>query len=819
MYKITNTTKRAAVYAALSLADRVFKQRITFGHYTTTSGVRSFVGDKEITAIRSLDVSQEANGSSDGISIGNACSSSFSADFYNDDKTFNYSNKIAFVECGIKLADNSFYYIPCGYFNCEKPETDDDGKTLRVSGYDDISKMTAKWSPGIELTDSTTLFEVVADIANRYGLTVVYVDTTASTALKSHALTAANAETLAAYTDREVLGFCAGCAGMSARINTVGKLSISWFFAPTATYAVPITADIQWNGGFKKTNDTVFTVESVTSGVDENVYTKGTGAGISFANPLITSAEIDAVYERYVTNRTSSWQPSECEWRGNPCVEAGDIVTVTDKNGTEYTVYVATQSLDLTGGLKSTVTCPGGDAEISFDTVDLNTQLALKRMYTNIQQAITDATNSINGANGGYYRVLDLDKDGNPDGWECFNADGLNGVRCTYGGVGITADGGKTYITAMTGKGLVGNAMTVGQINGANDLFYLNLESGECQFSDVNILGGNIDMDGGTFRTSSKKGGVDLSPGYLSLSYGTNGDFTNWDSAKVATGLDLLMTGVGSKMATGEFLPLEGWYATFATSIPDTSDSFTNRRGFRFATKSDNIFTNRDELFWDNTLAVLDNDAFRVRKQIIVNEYGYATGTDPNGTARYMGLVVPGTLGGMERRASFGVSMVPGTSSPGATILLEQPSDGGYSVNAELGILSAAVGTSATIRMRSGTTDLPALTFNASALYYNGKAVTTSSTERIKKDIEAVNFSASDKIRDSQIYSYHLKNEHTHDGQPDSTTRYGLVVERECPEEVIDVGGDSINLYSMCSLGWKAIQEIISRLDRLEATI
>ncbi|MGN0567068.1 MAG: hypothetical protein ACI4JR_00610 [Acutalibacteraceae bacterium] len=27
MYKITNTTKRAAAYAALSLEDRVFKQR------------------------------------------------------------------------------------------------------------------------------------------------------------------------------------------------------------------------------------------------------------------------------------------------------------------------------------------------------------------------------------------------------------------------------------------------------------------------------------------------------------------------------------------------------------------------------------------------------------------------------------------------------------------------------------------------------------------------------------------------------------------------------------------------------------------------
>lgn len=700
MYKITNTTKRAAVYAALSLADRVFKQRITFGHYTTTSGVRSFVSDKEITAIRSLDVSQEANGNSDGVSIGNACSSSFSADFYNDDRTFNYSNKIAFVECGIKLADDSFYYIPCGYFNCEKPETDDDGKTLSVSGYDDINKMTAKWSPGIELTDSTTLFEVVADIGSRYGLTVVYIDTTASTALENHVLTAANAEILAAYTDREVLGFCAGCAGMNARVNTVGELSISWFFAPTSTYAVPITADIQWNGGFKKTNDTVFTVESVTSGVDENVYAKGTGAGISFANPLITSAEIDAIYKRYVTNRTSSWQPSECEWRGNPCVEAGDIVTVTDKNGTEYTVYIATQSLDLTGGLKSTVTCPGGNAEISFDTIDLNTQLALKRMYTNMQQAIKDATDAINGANGGYYRVLDLDNDGNPDGWECFNADGLNGVKCTYGGIGITADGGKTYITAMTGKGLVGNAMTVGQINGAKNLFYLNLETGESQFSNVNILGGNIDMDGGTLRTASSRGGADLSPGYLSLSYNNTGDWLGWTGATVETGLDILMTGIGVESSTQGFTPTHGWYATLATSLSDSvSDESTERKGFRFATNTDNIMvasitlgpTNKQ--LWENTLALVENDAFRVREQIITNE-AY--------TDRFEGLVHYRAHSFSDTATIWSATFGAGGagSYPTACIMCEDEMAGSQ---ARLDVYTKSQGSSVTLRVASGS--------------------------------------------------------------------------------------------------------------------
>lgn len=541
-----------------------------------------------------------------------------------------------------------------------------------------------------------------------------------------------------------------------------------------------------------------------------------------------------------------SQSPEYASYKLLESVNLCDTVTVRHKDlNLDVTAKVVKTTYDVLGEKYSKIELGSARANFSSTIQQLqkdtqNVKYEVKKTESKITQeylaAIQNATNAITGNSGGYVRLNPAENPqellimDTPDAetavniWR-FNLAGFGHSSKGYDGpytTAITQDGHivADFIDAGT---LKANIIKAGILEDLGENFYVNFESGESQFSNVNILGGNIDMDGGTFRTSSKKGGVDLSPGYLSLSYGTTGDFTYWNSAEVATGLDLLMTGVGIKnTATGKFLPKQGWYATFATSIPDTSSEETNRRGFRFATNSENIVYERAlsiSDFWKNTLAVLENDALRVRKQIIVNEYGYATGTDPSGTARYMGLAIPGTLGGMTRRASFGVSMVPGTSSPGATILLEQLSDGEYSVNAELGILSAAVGTSATIRMRSGTTDLPALTFNASALYYNGKAVTTSSTERIKKDIEAVNFSASDKIRDSQIYSYRLKDEHTYDGQPDSIARYGLVVERECPEEVIDVGGDSINLYSMCSLGWKAIQEIISRLDRLEATI
>lgn len=488
MYKITNATKRAAVRAAYAGRTRHIINRITFGHYVTSLGIRSFVSDKVVITdgLQSLSVTQVLNGDEDA-TVGSVGSSSYSATFNNPSSTFNYLDKIAFVESGVLLADGTYYYTPCGYFATEKPETDDDGKTLTVTGYDEIDKMGGKWAPSITVTDTTTLEDVVENIASMHGLSVTYVDTAAQTALKNHVIGVATAAELTEQSERDVLGYCVGCAGMSARVNTVGKLYISWFFSPGSTYDYTVTADVQWENGFKKSAESAVKIEAVTAGEDEDVYTKGTGVPLSFANPLVTHAEIDAIYTRY---NGRAWYPSTCTWRGDPCIEVGDIITVKDKNSKSYTVYVAQQELDLSGGLKSTITSPNLDTtETSFDTVSASVRYELTKVKNSMEEAIKAATDAINGANGGYYRILDIDKDGNPDGWECYATDGLRGVKCTYGGIGCTTDGGKTFANAMTGEGINATAITTGIITGGTGQFSFNLETGHIYAADADLTG------------------------------------------------------------------------------------------------------------------------------------------------------------------------------------------------------------------------------------------------------------------------------------------------------------------------------------------
>ncbi len=471
MYKITNSTLKSSVYSALAAQTREFRQRISFGEWRVSGASRNFAAEKTYEkGIIKLDISQQGNSDGSGLVMGCCCSSSCTAEFYNLDKTYNYHGKIMFVECGIKLSNDSFFYIPCGYYKIENPKTDDDWSTVTLTAYDDVDRMGEKWTSA--LTYPSTAYLVLKEITDKYGIELD-IDIGVSTVLKSRTITESEALTLTSYTEREVCGFIAGLAGANARMSSVGALRIAWYTEQPSDYTVSIPAELQWQNGFKKTTEKAFAINSITSGIEDAVFTAGTGTGISFANPIITEAEITAIYEKY---GGMSFQPCTCEWRGNPCLECGDIVTVTDRNNIEYNVFIANQNVDLTGGLSMLIECPGGDADISFDTVDERTRAALNRQYTTLQQAIAKTTNVFSSTTGGAFKVIDTNDDGIADAFRLTSTsdgelfDDTKVVLGNYEGIACSANGEKTFKTAITGDGIVGgaiiaNSVTATQIN------------------------------------------------------------------------------------------------------------------------------------------------------------------------------------------------------------------------------------------------------------------------------------------------------------------------------------------------------------------
>lgn len=549
MYQITDSILKSRVYSALTEPTREFQQRISFGEGIGERFIKQISFEKGITK---LEISQEGNGDVDGLVFGSCCASSCVAEFYNPDKSYSYNGKTLFVECGIKISNNDYFYIPCGYYKAEKPETDDDWRTVKITAYDAVDNMNNKWNTRIELPSNA--YELLDDIAQRHNVELD-VESDMRNELQSRVITEEEALTLTTYTEREVCGFLCGLVAANARINTVGKFSVSRYqYVPAEDFI--IMPNVQWQNGFKKTAEEEFFIESVTSGVDDNVFTAGTGRGISFVNPIITESETYNLYDIYVG---SSFQPSSCEWRGNPCVECGDTVYVRDKNGNIYTVFVASQEIDLTGGLSMTTHCPGGEAEISFDTVDERTRKALNKQYIALQQAIVDATNKINGALGGYYEVIDSDNDGNPDGWLIKEfEDGHGGlIRANKAGIGLSEDGGKTYRTAITYKGINADEITSGKVKaefietdklvvGMGNVTGLDaeladlLKAAEDAESKANTAQNTANTANSTANTASTN-----ASNALSVANSANGKIANWASANNTTLID------GAKIYTG----------------------------------------------------------------------------------------------------------------------------------------------------------------------------------------------------------------------------------------------------------------------------
>jgi hypothetical protein len=81
------------------------------------------------------------------------------------------------------------------------------------------------------------------------------------------------------------------------------------------------------------------------------------------------------------------------------------------------------------------------------------------------------------------------------------------------------------------------------------------------------------------------------------------------------------------------------------------------------------------------------------------------------------------------------------------------------------------------------------------------------SKEEYKKNISKYNGLALSAINNSVLYEYSMEN----DG--DKAKRIGLIVERESPKEVLTSNG--VDIYSMISFSWKAIQELSEENDKL----
>jgi len=151
----------------------------------------------------------------------------------------------------------------------------------------------------------------------------------------------------------DYLAACAGIAGYNIKTTRDGNLTFYRYPNVQTAEAYEISEDRIFNDGMSvKGNQTVIESVSVT-GPTGSTETIGTGYGIEFknnliVNPLTVASTIYSVYANYAYTRMS------VHYTGNPALEIGDVVSITDNTGTYYGV-VMEQTFLLDGGLSAQI--------------------------------------------------------------------------------------------------------------------------------------------------------------------------------------------------------------------------------------------------------------------------------------------------------------------------------------------------------------------------------------------------------------------------------------------------------------------------------
>lgn len=239
-----------------------------------------------------------------------------------------------------------------GRFRCETPETREGTVSVKA-----VDAMIWALEQGYYPTDPApaTALAVLRDICGQFGLTLGDVSGLTDTEVSGE---------LRGWTARETVGNMAALLGRNAVIGRTGALELIWY----GESGITLTPEDYYAGGFshKDYDVTVNRITVSTGDGEEDVLTAGGGSGtrIFLSNPYMTQGTLDRIWQAVggFSYRSGSVSlPEGLE------ICPGDLLTVSDPEGTRFLLPAMEVSRSYDGGLKTTVTAYGSaESDISY---------------------------------------------------------------------------------------------------------------------------------------------------------------------------------------------------------------------------------------------------------------------------------------------------------------------------------------------------------------------------------------------------------------------------------------------------------------------
>lgn len=339
---------------------------------------------------------------------------------------------------------------------------------VTLTAYDVSYLMTYNFRPSF--TKGTAL-EFVAYIADKYNL---LVGSSVQNAVNLIDGVTANRQfdVLSDLTDKQTLGYMAGCYGCYAYINNYNEIEFGWYKSNGETVA----PDRIFESGFYVSDMEQRKIVTLETGTQNNVLTPtvgGTANGysIKFENPYINQAQVNAIYNQKIAGGKTSFRVGKIKYKGDPLNVPGTILSVEDIENETATFYVMKRTLNYDGGLSETIECQGeSESTIKYKAFS-PMQQKIDKAISRLEEAAKGATDVITQTKGGVFELTPIDPDNPTQGNKGFTITATeetnrnNKIVANIGGIGFSTDGGETIDAAAIyfDKDAEGNY--VGRIN------------------------------------------------------------------------------------------------------------------------------------------------------------------------------------------------------------------------------------------------------------------------------------------------------------------------------------------------------------------
>lgn len=392
--------------------------------------------------------------------------------------------------------DEIWEYVKLGRFNIDDVNKKD--STITLKAMDNMINLDKPYSLS-KLSYPATLYQIYTNICSIGDISIGTLDFPNKNYLVSER--PSNELTL-----RDVLGYVAELSGTFAKCNRNGALELGWY-KPTD---LEIEPNIRYD--FIPSDDVVQIKGVVATAKVENEEDDSEKESVTYLagsedyaidlseNPLL-QGDYETVLPNIFNNvKDTIFTPYTSSFKGNPAIQAGDIIKQIDKNGTIYNTLVTKMTYKYRGkgsleakGLPEVSKGYKGSTNRKIAEIRRKIDVEVGDKITDLEQAMLEATELITGQMGGHVlkregELLIMDNP-NPDLaqkiWR-WNLAGLGysntGINGPYG-LAMTMNGAINANFITTGL-LSANLVRTGLLESQDGSSWINLDSGNFNLKD-----------------------------------------------------------------------------------------------------------------------------------------------------------------------------------------------------------------------------------------------------------------------------------------------------------------------------------------------